>query len=61
LAKQLVAGSQADCILALGFEKMEKGSLGVSFPNRTNPMDKHVEASVLIMLYKWNSSVIKVH
>jgi len=46
LAKQLVSGSQAECILALGFEKMEKGSIGISFPNRTNPLDKHVEAMV---------------
>lgn len=44
LAKQLISGSQAQCVLALGFEKMEKGSLGTSFPNKTNPMDKHVEA-----------------
>ena len=28
LAKQLVEGSSADCVLALGFEKMERGSLG---------------------------------
>lgn len=27
MAHQLVAGGQADCVLALGFEKMEKGSL----------------------------------
>ncbi|XP_021954159.1 non-specific lipid-transfer protein isoform X2 [Folsomia candida] len=46
LAKQLVAGMQAECVLALGFEKMEKGSLGSSFPNKTNPLDKHVEAMI---------------
>lgn len=27
LAKQLVEGGQNDCVLALGFEKMERGSL----------------------------------
>ena len=27
LAKQLVEGNMCDCVLALGFEKMEKGSL----------------------------------
>ena len=27
LAKQLVEGRMADCVLALGFEKMERGSL----------------------------------
>lgn len=30
LAKQLVSGGVADCVLALGFEKMERGSLGMS-------------------------------
>lgn len=41
MAKQLVEGGIADCVLALGFEKMEKGSLGVKFTDRTNPMDRH--------------------
>jgi len=41
LAKQLVAGELADCVLALGFEKMEKGSLGAKYTDRTNPMDRH--------------------
>ena len=27
IAKQLVQGGQADCVLAVGFEKMERGSL----------------------------------
>lgn len=41
MAKQFVEGGIADCVLALGFEKMEKGSLGVKFTDRTQPMDKH--------------------
>ena len=41
LAKQLVDGGLCECALALGFEKMEKGSLGVKFTDRTNPLDKH--------------------
>jgi acetyl-CoA acetyltransferase len=44
LAKQLVEGGLADCTLAVGFEKMEKGSLGAKFMDRTNPMDKHMLA-----------------
>ncbi|XP_031825991.1 sterol carrier protein X-related thiolase [Nomia melanderi] len=43
IAKQLVEGGSADCVLALGFEKMEKGSLMSKFMDRTNPMDKHIE------------------
>jgi sterol carrier protein 2 len=46
MAKQFVEGGLADCVLALGFEKMEKGSLGVKFTDRTNPMDKHARAMI---------------
>jgi sterol carrier protein 2 len=42
LAYQAVGAGIAECVLALGFEKMEKGSLGSKFNDRTNPMDKHV-------------------
>jgi len=42
LARQFVAGGLVDCALALGFEKMQKGSLGSNFTDRTNPMDKHL-------------------
>ncbi len=41
MARQAVKGGLADCSLALGFEKMERGSLGVKYTDRTNPMDKH--------------------
>ncbi|MBA2342054.1 MAG: lipid-transfer protein [Thermoleophilaceae bacterium] len=44
MARQAVKGGLAECTLALGFEKMEKGSLGVKYTDRTNPMDKHAEA-----------------
>ena len=40
MGKQLIEGGLADCVLALGFEKMEKGSLGSKFTDRTNPLDK---------------------
>ena len=46
IGKQLVEGGLADCVLALGFEKMEKGSLGAKFTDRTNPMDKQFELMV---------------
>ncbi len=41
MARQAVKGGLADCALALGFEKMEMGSLGVKWTDRTNPIDKH--------------------
>jgi acetyl-CoA acyltransferase len=42
MARQSVAGGISDCALALGFEKMEKGSLGVKYTDRTNPIDRHL-------------------
>jgi len=46
MAKQLVEGGLAECTMALGFEKMEKGSLGVKYTDRTTPMDKHFKLMV---------------
>jgi len=43
LARQAVQGGLVDCALALGFEKMEKGSLGVKYTDRTNALDKHLQ------------------
>jgi acetyl-CoA acetyltransferase len=54
LARQSVRGGLADCALALGFEKMELGSLGVKFTDRTNPIDRHVGA--LIELREWEDA-----
>jgi acetyl-CoA acyltransferase len=44
LARQAVKGGVADCALAVGFEKMEPGSLGVKYTDRTNALDKHATA-----------------
>jgi acetyl-CoA acetyltransferase len=41
LARRFVQGGLADCVLAIGFEKMERGSLGAKFNDRTLPMDNH--------------------
>lgn len=45
LGRQAVAGGMAECVLVVGFEKMEKGALGSKWDDRTNPMDQH--ASVM--------------
>ncbi len=42
LARQAVKGGLADCALAVGFEKMEKGSLGMKYTDRTPALDKHM-------------------
>jgi acetyl-CoA acyltransferase len=46
LARDYVRGGLADCVLALGFEKMERGSLvlGAKFPDRAGPQEKHIAA-----------------
>ncbi|QWF77857.1 3-ketoacyl-CoA thiolase FadA [Amycolatopsis sp. CA-230715] len=44
LAAQAVRGGQADCALALGFEKMKPGSLGSTFDDREQPMGNHLQA-----------------
>lgn len=46
MAKQLIEGGLSECVLALGFEKMEKGSLGAKYMDRINPMDRHIDAMV---------------
>ncbi len=45
LAAQSVAGGLADCTLALGFEKMQKGSLGATYDDREQPMMRHLLAT----------------
>jgi acetyl-CoA acyltransferase len=44
LARQAVRSGAADCALALGFEKMERGSLKTGFTDRTNPLEQHLAA-----------------
>ncbi|HMJ36695.1 MAG TPA: lipid-transfer protein [Baekduia sp.] len=44
LARLAVKHGIVQCALAIGFEKMERGSLGMKFPDRTNPMDRHQAA-----------------
>jgi acetyl-CoA acetyltransferase len=44
LAAQAVRSGVAECALALGFEKMQRGSLQSTFEDRENPMQKHVLA-----------------
>jgi acetyl-CoA acetyltransferase len=46
MAKQFIEGGLADCCMALGFEKMERGSLGTHFTDRTNPLDVHAKAMI---------------
>jgi acetyl-CoA acyltransferase len=44
LARRAVRAGVADCALAVGFEKMERGSLGLKYADRTPPLDRHIAA-----------------
>mgnify|MGYP003342012634 CR=1 FL=1 len=44
LAKESIEYGKNECVLAVGFEKMERGSLSAKFHDRTNPLEKHVMA-----------------
>jgi acetyl-CoA acetyltransferase len=55
LAAQAIAGGLYECVLALGFEKMEKGALGSKFNDRTSPIEFH--AAVMSKVQGFSSSV----
>src|SRR5215470_10025150 len=54
LARQAIEGGLAECVIAVGFEQMEKGALGSKFTDRTNPLDKH--AGVMSTLQGFNEA-----
>ncbi|HKE16999.1 MAG TPA: lipid-transfer protein [Kofleriaceae bacterium] len=54
LAAQAVAGGLAECVLAVGFEKMEKGALGSKFGDRANPIEQH--ANVMVKVQGFNQA-----
>ncbi|ORX81954.1 thiolase [Basidiobolus meristosporus CBS 931.73] len=43
LAKQQISTGSAECVLAVGFEKMSRGSLKSVYSDRANPLDQFVE------------------
>ena len=44
LAARAIRGGLAQCTLALGFEKMQPGSLGTTYDDRAQPMERHILA-----------------
>ncbi|OMB83130.1 lipid-transfer protein [Mycolicibacterium farcinogenes] len=44
LAARAIRGGLADCALAIGFEKMQSGSLDAGFTDREQPLLRHIEA-----------------
>ncbi|HMY19146.1 MAG TPA: lipid-transfer protein [Polyangium sp.] len=55
LARQAIEGGLAECVLAIGFEQMEKGALGSKWGDRPSPIDKH--ADVMQRVQGFNQSV----
>jgi acetyl-CoA acetyltransferase len=43
LGRQAIEGGLAECVIVVGFEKMEKGALGLKFTDRVNPLESHVQ------------------
>ncbi len=43
LARQAIEGGLADCVLAVGFEQMQKGALAATWNDRSNPLEAHLE------------------
>src|SRR5580693_7867895 len=43
LGKQAVEGGLVECVLVVGFEKMEKGALGSKYADRESPVSKHAK------------------
>ncbi len=44
LARQAIAGGEAECVLALGFEQMARGALGAVFADRDDPTQRFLDA-----------------
>jgi acetyl-CoA acyltransferase len=44
LSAEAIRGGRADCVMAVGFEKMEKGSLKIGAEDREQPLMKHMMA-----------------
>ena len=44
LARQAILAGTADCVLALGFEQMAPGALGLVFPDRASPAERFFKA-----------------
>ncbi len=43
MTRNAIKGGLADCAMAMGFEKMEKGSLGIKYDDRAVPMQRQME------------------
>ena len=49
LARQMVEAGAADCVLAVGFEQMLPGALGMAFNDRKRTLDRHLSKQAEIL------------
>lgn len=54
MAKNFIEGGIYDCVMALGFEKMERGSLGLKYKDRAHPLEKILKKSMEIAKVEGN-------
>lgn len=54
LARQMVESGAANCVLAVGFEQMMPGALGMAFADRKRTLDLHLSTQVEIQ--GWNDT-----
>jgi len=54
LGRQAVAGGLSECVIVVGFEKMEKGALSNKYDDRANPLEQH--ANVMSRVQGFNQS-----
>ncbi|QVN19664.1 lipid-transfer protein [Burkholderia pyrrocinia] len=45
LARQAIESGAAECVLALGFEQMERGALTTKFDDRASPLERHLQVA----------------
>lgn len=55
LARQVIEGGGADCVLAFGFEQMAPGALATVFGDRKPPMEKHAAVMMAAQGYDPNA------
>lgn len=60
LANQMVEAGVYECTLALGFEKMEAGSLKPKYEDRSNPLQKTIEVMSEIVGYGAGPSAAQI-
>lgn len=60
LARQMVEAGIYDCAMALGFEKMEAGSLAAKYTDRANPLEKTVSRMSEIVGYGKGPSAAQI-